>query len=447
MKRCHGGGDGDGDEIKNEGISSVREALQRHRKNREKLMQFYDKVLRFYKDLPANFQQDLDSIFPDIERSTNQKRMELLAPECNILVTGEATAGKSSLINLLLQADILPTSDIKCTQTICEIRKSKDGQKRACCFEVNGGKVIDIDISTEEGKDKLATYITYEDEYSDNPFEKIEIYWPTDAIEEGLVIIDTPGFGDNHMHKSLKKYLTKSCGFIYVVNTANAGGVQRGRLTDFLRNVVNSSVDDFNPAATLFVCNKWDVVPIKDRDDIKRGVCYRLEQVYQGLRPEQIFYFSTMEAKRVMEYGALTTAHKDLISNGLDRLFPASLRQQLNSHYRWLSQILKRANYTLKVSKTMAAVGKEDMKKTVADIERNMNALVVKSKHTIEDLKKGLQFEISGLHRSTVEVLRSRIMLNLLTDWNEVDCPPPADSKKLAKDAAERIASRVSSAM
>jgi len=35
-----------------------------------------------------------------------------------------------------------------------------------------------------------------------------------------------------------------------------------------------------------------------------------------------------------MEYGALTTAHKDLISNGLDRLFPASLRQQLNSHYR-----------------------------------------------------------------------------------------------------------------
>ena len=105
------------------------------------------------------------------------------------LLKGEATAGKSSLINLLLQADILPTSDIKCTQTICEIRKSKDGQKRACCFEVNGGKVIDIDISTEEGKDKLATYITYEDEYSDNPFEKIEIYWPTDAIEVTITLL------------------------------------------------------------------------------------------------------------------------------------------------------------------------------------------------------------------------------------------------------------------
>jgi hypothetical protein len=60
---------------------------------------------------------------------------------------------------------------------------------------------------------------------------------------------------------------------------------------------VNSSVDDFNPATTLFVCNKWDVVPIKDRDDIKRAVYYRLEQIYQGLRPEQIFYFSTMEVR------------------------------------------------------------------------------------------------------------------------------------------------------
>jgi hypothetical protein len=50
-------------------------------------------------------------------------------------------------------------------------------------------------------------------------------------FQEGLVIVDTPGFGDNQMHKSLKKYLTKSCGFIYVVNTANAGGVQRGRVS------------------------------------------------------------------------------------------------------------------------------------------------------------------------------------------------------------------------
>ena len=102
---------------------------------------------------------------------------------------GEATAGKSTFINLLLEADILPTSSIKCTQTICEIRKSKDGRKRACCFGVNSGTKVEIDLSTKEGVRKLAEHITYEDDYGDNPFEKIEIYWPTDIIEVGIYLL------------------------------------------------------------------------------------------------------------------------------------------------------------------------------------------------------------------------------------------------------------------
>ncbi|XP_071175960.1 tyrosine-protein kinase Fer-like [Mytilus edulis] len=425
------------------GGTVLQEALQYHRGNREKLMKLYDKVVNFYRELPVNFQQDLNSIFPDIEKNAHSKRSELSSPECNILVAGEATSGKSSLINLLLEADILPTSGIKCTQTVCEIRKSKDGRKKAICFGANGGQRSEIDLSTKEGQERLRREIVYEDDYGDNPYEKIEIYWPTDVIEEGLVIIDTPGFGDNQMHKSLKKYLSKSCGFIYVVNTANAGGVQRGRLKDFLRNIVNSSEEDFSPSSTLFICNKWDVVPPKDREEIKRGIVYRLEQIFQGLRQDQIFYFSTTEAKRAIEFGTINSGHEDLISNGLQRLFPASLRQQLNSHYRWLSQILKRANYSLKVSKTLDAVDKEEMTKKMDGIKRNMDALEAKSRQTIDDLRKGLQYEITDLHKTTADVLRSRNMLSTLTDWNQVECPPPDDSKKLAKEAAERIASKV----
>lgn len=429
------------------GGSVLQEALQSQRGNRENLMKLYDKVLQFYKQLPVNFQQDLNNIFPDLERSAHQKRSELLNPECNILVAGEATAGKSSLINLLLEADILPTSSIKCTQTICEIRKSVDGRKRAVCCGVNGGRKYELDLSTREGLYQLADSIKKEDDYGDNPYDKIEIYWPTDFIEEGIVIIDTPGFGDNQIHKSLKKYLSKSCGFIYVVNTANAGGVQRGRLKDFLRNVMSSTEEEISPFSTLFICNKWDVVPDKDREEIKRGIIYRLDQIYQGLRPEkQIFYFSTTEAKQAVDYGTIKASHEELISEGFKkRLLPASLRQQLNSHYRWLSQILKRANYSLKVSKTMDAIGKEDMAKKIEEIKRNMQALEAKSNQTIDDLKKGLQYEIGALHKTTADILRSRSMLNKLTDWNQIECPPPDDSKKLAKEAAERIASKVSS--
>jgi hypothetical protein len=72
-----------------------------------------------------------------------------------------------------------------------------------------------------------------------------------------------------------------------------------------------------------------------------------------------------------------------------------------------LSQILKRANYSLKVTKTMDEIGKEGMVKKREEIKRNMQALEEKSKLTIEDLKRGLQFEIGGLHKTTADVLRS----------------------------------------
>ncbi|XP_076095900.1 uncharacterized protein LOC143066919 isoform X2 [Mytilus galloprovincialis] len=422
----------------------LHQDLLYHRGNTEKLMKLYDKVLNFYKDLPVNFQQNLNSVFPDVEKTSKFKRSELLSPECYILVAGEATSGKSSLINLLLEADILPTSSIKCTQTVCEIRKSKDGRKKAICFGANGGKEVKIDLSTMEGQEKLKSNITYEDKNGDNPFDKIEIYWPTNVIEEGLVIIDTPGFGEIQMHQSFQKYLSKSCGFIYVVNTSNAGGVQRGRLKDFLRNVVNTLDEEFNPSSTLFVCNKWDVVPIKDRDEIKRNIVHKLEPIFQGLREEQIFYFSTTEAKRAMEYGAMDPAHKDFISKGLQNLFPASLRQQLNSHYCWLSQIVKRANYTLKVSKTIDAVDKQEMTKQMEEIKRNMHALGEKSKQTIDDLRRELQYEIIQLHKTTSEVLSSPNMRSILNDWKQDECPRPGNYKKLAKEAADKISSRVS---
>lgn len=112
-------------------------------------------------------------------------------------------------------------------------------------------------------------------------------------------------------------------------------------------------------------------------------------------------------------------------------------------NFRWLSQILKRANYSLKVSKTLDAVDKEEMTKKMDGIKRNMDALEAKSRQTIDDLRKGLQYEITDLHKTTADVLRSRNMLSTLTDWNQVECPPPDDSKKLAKEAAERIASKV----
>ena len=46
------------------------------------------------------------------------------------------------------------------------------------------------------------------------------------------MIVDTPGIGGGgKMSKYAERYLAKSYGFIYVINSANAGGVQKGRVS------------------------------------------------------------------------------------------------------------------------------------------------------------------------------------------------------------------------
>lgn len=50
-------------------------------------------------------------------------------------------------------------------------------------------------------------------------------------FQEGVVIVDSPGFGEHGKNcGQLERYLSSVCGIIYVINTASAGGVDSGRV-------------------------------------------------------------------------------------------------------------------------------------------------------------------------------------------------------------------------
>lgn len=50
-------------------------------------------------------------------------------------------------------------------------------------------------------------------------------------FQEGVVIVDSPGFGEHGKNCGLvERYLSRACGIIYVINTASAGGVDSGRV-------------------------------------------------------------------------------------------------------------------------------------------------------------------------------------------------------------------------
>ena len=52
-------------------------------------------------------------------------------------------------------------------------------------------------------------------------------------FQKGVVIIDSPGIGESDiMDKIVSQYLPEAFAFIYVINSANAGGVQKDRVSN-----------------------------------------------------------------------------------------------------------------------------------------------------------------------------------------------------------------------
>ncbi|KAJ8301060.1 hypothetical protein KUTeg_020047 [Tegillarca granosa] len=104
---------------------------------------------------------------------------------------------------------------------------------------------------------------------------------------------------------------------------------------------------------------------------------------------------------------------------------------------------MKRSMYSLKVAKVMDAKSMEKNQEMIDDLQRRIERLEVNSRHSVEELHKGVAFEVDSLYRNITTLLRDREFVQKLVTWEAKDCPRPDDWKKTAREASERIASRI----
>ncbi|KAK3592500.1 hypothetical protein CHS0354_026621 [Potamilus streckersoni] len=431
-------------------LTGIQKATEDDKFHREKLVEYYNHVNNFYQSLPKEFQLDLGQIFPDIETSLKKRPEELRTNECTILVAGEIAAGKSSFINLMLGIDLLPTSQLPCTATVCEIRRAGD-RKEAIVYPKSGdsGKVPHlqpalIDLSSEKGKKTLKDLISQVDDNDDCNIDRIEIYWPLTVLEEGIVIVDTPGIGRGNLTTQyLQRYLKNSFGFIYIINSTNAGGVQKGRLQTLLRQVVNSAgVEGFNPESTMFVINRWDQIGEQDKEILSSEIWNKLRDVYPGLREDQLFFVSITEAQKALLLGTKLENHA-MLQKGLEKLFPDSLRNRLKEYYRWMATVIKRSLYSLKMARVNTVLDKEKMETELDQISKQMDKIQHNAENSIATLRENFKTEVSMVKMNVLELLRSKEFEEDMMRWTERDCPRGKDEKKVCREIEDRISDRL----
>ena len=129
-------------------------------------------------------------------------RERLTTERFQLAVLGQFKRGKSTLLNALLRADLLPTGVVPVTAIAAFLQPAKTRRLRVTYLS---GKVDDSEISsTETLRERLKALVTEEA----NPknilgVERVDVFFPSELLQRGVVLIDTPGVGSTLRHNTV----------------------------------------------------------------------------------------------------------------------------------------------------------------------------------------------------------------------------------------------------
>ncbi|XP_035668162.1 uncharacterized protein LOC118410490 [Branchiostoma floridae] len=368
--------------------SVVSEVIRKDRARREELVDFFRRTVQYTDSLHDSAREQLEANIPDFRAQLYEKIGRLADDSCHIVVAGETSAGKSSLLNLLLGVDLLPHSFLSSTSVICELKYGDRERVLAYKWGVSEPEEEVLSPNKETRLQQLAKYVHQTEGRGsrDHPYHRVELFLTIPMLKGGITIVDTPGVGENETLSSMvKSYLPTAFGFIYVINSGNAGGVQ-DRLGDLLLSLKTGDDTTFDPTSAIFVCNKWDLVPQGEADEVRNDTIKKLQDCWTDLDESQIFRFSVQQVWTYSSHylyitfifsqtqihisvacaymttsqhtcawstawnkaGYITESFAELL-NGFKRLLPISLRSKVELSYRKLSVVLQRSSFHLRV--------------------------------------------------------------------------------------------------
>jgi GTPase SAR1 family protein len=178
----------------------------------------------------------------------------------NLVVVGQFKRGKTSLINALLGADILPVAVVPLT-SIVTIMTYGEALRTRVFF--NDGRV------TEIKPESLSEYVTEKgNPKNSKDVSEVVITYPSPYLNDGVRLIDTPGVGSIYQHNTdvAYRYLPKCDAVLFLLSVDQP--MSKAEL-DFLQDVKEYSDKIF------FLLNKADYLnetDLRESVDFSRGV-------------------------------------------------------------------------------------------------------------------------------------------------------------------------------
>ncbi|MBE6028893.1 MAG: hypothetical protein E7226_01935 [Clostridiales bacterium] len=245
------------------------------------------------------------------EEETRKLQERLEDKKVTIAVIGQFKRGKTTLINTILGAPLLPVGIVPITAAITRIEyaEQKDGvdSTMATVYFTNG-------LSQQVPAADLHAYIS-EQENHDNErgVAEVELLTDADFLKDGLTLVDTPGVGSVHEQnsKSAMDFARESDGVIFMLSVDSPLNQIE---VDFLRKVRRFA------GKFYFAVNKIDRV---DEEELAEYLDYCRDLIIAIMELEdedaKALKLLPVSAKKNMGVDALTEMiREDLVNKGTE---------------------------------------------------------------------------------------------------------------------------------
>lgn len=208
-----------------------------------------------------------------------------------LVVLGEFNHGKSTVVNALLGQEVLPMGITPTTAVITHLVHGEAHKARV--KPAMDGEIYDIEINDVEGVVKHVEEASIEPEY-------VEISHPNPFLDNGLVLVDTPGVNDISRQKVeiTYGYLPRADVILYVLDATQV--LKKSEVTFIKDRLLKANRDRI-----IFILGKIDALSDADAREVE---LYARERLAGLIGDVELYAFSAREALQAQKEKRSTPA-------------------------------------------------------------------------------------------------------------------------------------------
>jgi Dynamin family/Bacterial dynamin-like protein, helical domain len=235
------------------------------------------------------------------EEAVRKLAQQAGANNCNVLVIGALSRGKTTLINALLGREVLAASVIPYS-VINEVKWGETPRAFLHAMQPPNSTVQEIPIEQLRA-------VVVEGENDGQSYKKVELFWPSELCRNGVQLIEYPTLAEpDERSEVMMDYLSNADMVLFVFSCeALAAKLEMDLIDNVLIPMGHSEM--------FFICNGFDRIRLGEREMIEQHAIGLLAPRSDG-KTERVFFVSALDALE----GRLTSDAARFEHSGLARV-------------------------------------------------------------------------------------------------------------------------------